>query len=80
MMVWPPPPGPMAALSLDADPLADAPKPTLQQIEQGKQRKRITAESGSEASGEVGGCTIFLWFHIYGLVRLVRFCKKHVCI
>ena len=47
----------MAALSLDADPLADAPKPTLQQIEQGKQRKRITAESGSEASGEVGGCT-----------------------
>eukprot|EP00435_Cladocopium_sp_Y103_P020819 s1827_g5.t1 len=44
--------GPVAALSLDADPLADAPKPTLQQIEQGKQRKRITAESGSEASGE----------------------------
>ena len=33
---------------------------------QGKQRKRITAESGSEASGEVGGCTIsggfILWF------------------
>jgi len=44
--------GPVAALSLDADPLADAPKPTVQQIEQGKQRKRITAESGSEASGE----------------------------
>eukprot|EP00434_Breviolum_minutum_P001240 symbB.v1.2.001086.t1/scaffold33.1/size517934/38 len=44
--------GPVTALSLDADPLANVPKPTLQQIEQGKQRKRITAESGSEGSGE----------------------------
>ena len=33
-LMWPSLPGPVAALSLDADPLADAPKPTVQQIEQ----------------------------------------------
>ena len=32
--------GPVTALSLDADPLANAPKPTLQQIEQVGERHR----------------------------------------
>ncbi|CAK9048861.1 unnamed protein product [Durusdinium trenchii] len=47
--------GPVSAVALDADPLADAPKPSMEDIEKGKQRKRITAAgsgSGSEAEEE----------------------------
>lgn len=41
--------GPM---TLDADPLADAPKPTMAQLEAKAQRKRIAAGSGSDASDD----------------------------
>eukprot|EP00913_Durusdinium_trenchii_P024805 g23281.t1 len=39
--------GPVSAVALDADPLADAPKPSMEDIEKGKQRKRITAAGRS---------------------------------
>ncbi|CAE7214908.1 CUV [Symbiodinium pilosum] len=40
------------SLSLDADPLADAPKPTMAELHAKAQRKRIAAGSGSDASGD----------------------------